>query len=124
MRLTFSPAYSPPETLCEANKGTTHVVAQPAMDMWAVGVIAYELSLNHTAFTPMVWPRAAVLEAAMGLRPYPWEDKVGVFSSLPELRARGRVVRACLSRNPANRPSAEVFLRELNHLYDERSAQL
>ena len=94
------------------------------MDMWAVGVIAYELSLNHPAFTPMLWPRDTVLEAAMGLRPYPWEDKVGMFSNLPELRALGRLVRACLSRHPTKRPSAEEFLRELNHLYDERSAQL
>lgn len=124
MRLTFSPAYCPPETLSEVHAGSTYVTAQRAADMWAVGVIAYELCINHPVFTPMLWPRAAVVQAALGLHPYPWEVKVGSFSNLPELRALGRVVRACLSRNPAKRPSAEDFLRDLNHLYDERSAQL
>lgn len=121
VRLTFSPAYSPPETLQDVQKGTTTVCAHPAMDMWAVGVIAYELALKHPTFTPMLWPRAAVMEAAMGLRPYPWEEKVGIFSNLPELRALGKVVRACLARNPARRPSAEEFLGTLNHLYDEHT---
>jgi serine/threonine protein kinase len=122
VRLTYSPAYSPPETLKEVEQGVMHVSARTAADMWAVGVIAYELAVKHRAFTPMLWPRSAVMEAAMGLRPYPWESEVGTFANIPELRALGRIVRACLARSPDRRPSAEEFLAAMNHMYDEHAS--
>ncbi|NJR43203.1 MAG: hypothetical protein HC767_11675 [Akkermansiaceae bacterium] len=121
VRLTFSPAYSPPETLAAAQKRAMHVCARPSMDMWAVGVIAHELALGAPVFPAAKWPRSAVMHAALGLRPYPWEEKVGMVSNLPELRGLGSVVAACLSRDAAKRPSADEFLHALNRMYDEHS---
>ena len=46
-RLTYSLSYSAPEVLCALNSGAEHVVAESALDVWAVGVIAYELMIDR-----------------------------------------------------------------------------
>jgi serine/threonine protein kinase len=121
-RLTFSLAYSPPEMIAAVEAGAVTVTADAAADMWAIGVIAYELALLHPAFTPLLWPRDAVQDAAAGRRPFPWEVAVGSFAHIPELRALGRDIRACLSRTPEHRPTAAAFLASLNHLFDVQGA--
>jgi hypothetical protein len=62
------------------------------------------------------------MEAAMGLRPYPWGSEVDSFVNFPELCAFGKIVRACLARSPDIKPSAEEFPAAMNQLYDEHAS--
>lgn len=114
VHLTYSLAYSPPEVLNKVQDGHVHVHASCSMDMWALGVIAYELAVRGPAFPVSLWPRSAIMEAATGHRPYPWEQKVGIFSKVPELCSLERIVQQCLARNPKKRPTADQFCSVLS----------
>jgi serine/threonine protein kinase len=120
-RLTFSLAYSPPEALQALQEGAVTVTADAAADMWAIGVIAYELITRSPAF-PRSWSRPQLLQAALGGLAYPWEERVRSFRNLPELRALCGVVRACLSRDSAQRPTAPQLQTALSGLFDGRAA--
>lgn len=49
------------------------IVASPAMDMWALGLMAYELLTDTSAF-PMGTSASAVCDQITGRQPLPWED--------------------------------------------------
>ena len=53
-RLTFTPAFAPPETLQALVDGAKTAVATAAGDVWVVGVIAFELATRQAAFPPRV----------------------------------------------------------------------
>jgi serine/threonine protein kinase len=93
-------------------------VSSKAADLWAVGVISYELLTNCTAFPQSEWSRDDIRSAALGLRAYPWESEVGTFRHIPELRALTEAVCACLDRDMEKRPSAEQLLTVLNGIFD------
>ena len=117
-RLTYSLSYSAPEVLCALNSGAEHVVAESALDVWAVGVIAYELMIGRPAFPRPEWMKWDIHAAAHRKREYPWESAVGKFRHIAELRALMEPVCACLARDPGGRPSAEKLLAHLNALFD------
>lgn len=117
-RLTFSPVYAPPETLRVFHGGATSVTADAAVDIWAIGVMAFELLLHKRAFSALAWPKFDVMYAALGKRAYDWESEVGTFRTIPELRVLSKVVHACLQRDPLKRPTAAELLHLLNSLYD------
>eukprot|EP00892_Ulva_mutabilis_P000459 jgi/Ulvmu1/10413/UM062_0009.1 len=120
-RLTFSMAYSPPEALCTLHAGAHTITSDPASDIWAIGVITYELVLGRPAFPARTWTREQLTHAALGERAYPWEEpnQPGRFRQIPEARALSGALRACLHRDPARRPLAAALGRRLNHLFDE-----
>lgn len=99
------------------NKRCTNIAAAE-VDIWAVGVIAYELVVGGPVFPKVDWTGEDVQAAALGTRPYPWEDAVGSFKNIPVLQGLRGPLRACLSRDPQERPSAEVLLKQLNTLSD------
>jgi serine/threonine protein kinase len=120
--LTYSLAYSAPETLRALNDGQEMVVAHTALDMWAVGVIAYELLVGHSAFPTGEWMKWDIHAAAAGKRAYPWESEIGTFKNIPELRALKTAVFKCLAREAGERPSSAEFLSLLNGLFDRHGA--
>lgn len=123
-RLTFSVSYSPPETLMVLRAGQRTIKSDPAADIWAIGLVAYELIHRRRAFREFSWTFSDVLDAAAGTRAYPWEDRPGSFARDPELRALGSVVRACLSRDSAARPTAGQLVQRLNQLFDSHGTTL
>ena len=44
--LSFSPRYAAPEMLMSFEARQAQVLAAPAVDMWAIGIIAYEVRLS------------------------------------------------------------------------------
>jgi serine/threonine protein kinase len=117
-RLTFSLAYSSPETLQLVDSKKCTAISCEAADMWAVGVISYELLTKGKAFPESEWSRDDIRSAALGMRAYPWESEVGTFRDIPQLRVLTESVCACLARNPENRPSASQLVKDLNGLFD------
>lgn len=117
-RLTFSPVYAPPETLQAFHGGATSIVADASVDIWAIGVMAFELVTHKRAFNALTWPKVDVMLAALGERAYDWESEVGTFKHVPQLRILSKVVHACLQRDPVSRPTAFQLLTMLNSLYD------
>ena len=123
-RLTFSMAYSPPETLHAVRAGEHTITSDPSADIWAIGVITYELVLGRPAFPARAWSREQLTQAARGQLAYPWEepDQPGRFRHMPEARALSGALRACLNRRAARRPTAAALGRRFNHLFDDHGA--
>jgi serine/threonine protein kinase len=75
--------YAAPETIRAAELGRKEVEADAAVDMWSVGVVAYELLMGAPAFPRL--PRAAdvaqaelvcrrIRDQICGRKPLPWEE--------------------------------------------------
>ena len=50
--LSYSLAYAAPETIAAAERKERVVVADPAVDVWALGVMAYELFTRTRVMNP------------------------------------------------------------------------
>lgn len=98
--------------------GQRTIRSDPAADIWAIGLIAYELIHRQRAFREFSWTFTDVLDAAAAAKAYPWEDRPGTFKRDPDLRALGSVVRACLARDASARPTAGQLVQKLNRLFD------
>lgn len=114
-------AYSPPETLFALHAGAHTITSDTASDLWAIGVITYELVLGRPAFPAREWSRNELTRAALGELAYPWEERgcPGQFRHIPEARALSSALRACLNRDPSRRPTAAALQLRLNQLFDE-----
>lgn len=104
--------------------GERSIKSDPAADIWAIGLIAYELIHRQRAFREFSWTFTDVLDAAAGAKAYPWEDRPGTFRRDPDLRALGSVVRACLARDASARPTAEKLVQKLNQLFDSHGTTM
>lgn len=114
--LPKSLVYAPPEWVHAAEAHATMVPADPAADIWAFGVTAYELITGHPLFPPAA-SETDVRSALAGRAPLPWEHPnaigemgPGVFREFGALR---RTLRSCLSRKASHRPNAEALVQEL-----------
>jgi serine/threonine protein kinase len=98
------------------------VTGDGAVDMWALGVVAFELLTRTRAFTPLIETHAQVRDKLLGATPLPWEDPATAPELLPSLRALKRSVLACLARDPTSRPSSREVLGSWNGLLEAETA--
>jgi serine/threonine protein kinase len=115
--------YSAPEVLQRpgaAEPGTVRVSC--AQDVWAVGLIAFELLTGERAFPETASQeeiQSALLQGGL-----PWEAGVpGAEERQAKLRGLRRAVLACLDRNPANRPTAASLLSSWESVFDSMKTQ-
>lgn len=113
-------AYTAPEVL--ASIGLSNPPSAPASteaDMWALGIVAFELLTNERVFAPGT-PTEAIRAAICGQVPLPWEDgAAGAEERREKLRGLRRLVMPCLSRDPAQRPSAATVLHSWHNMFDD-----
>ena len=115
--MAFSLLYAAPEVIAAAERGETRTVACPAADMWALGVIAFELLTSSRAFPPSAGGVQRIRDQLCGRAPLPWEaSESGVL--LSQLRVLKRSVLQCLSRDPTERPSSRELLGAWNGLFE------
>jgi serine/threonine protein kinase len=103
-------AYAPPEVVM-ALESRTNITAEPAHDVWALGVIAFESFSRISLLSKLGANRAMCLKLAQGEEKYPWEE-IQIESEYRDSRVRS-VVEACLARDAAMRPSAEEVCRAI-----------
>eukprot|EP00892_Ulva_mutabilis_P003554 jgi/Ulvmu1/1570/UM110_0033.1 len=105
--LTFTPSYAPPEVAMAAERGDRTIVADAAADMWALGLMAFELLTGGPVFPPMSSTREAIWAQLCGRELLPWEEGVAQQAEkLAQLRGLRRAILQCLQRKPEDRPSA------------------
>lgn len=121
--ITFSPSYAPPEVAVALERGDRNVVADGAADMWALGVMAFELLTSEPVFPPLVSTRETIWAQLCGREALPWEDGAPQqVAKLAQLRGLKRAVLQCLQRRQEERPTAEQVLVQWRTLFDSRTA--
>ena len=92
--------------------------ADPKVDIWAIGVIAWELILKQPAL-PLGMSDdqklAAIARTGDAPTALPWEG--ADRASRKKLGPLRVYVEACLNRNPEQRPTAEKLAKALNHQF-------
>eukprot|EP00892_Ulva_mutabilis_P008436 jgi/Ulvmu1/5965/UM026_0088.1 len=120
--LAFSPAYAPPEAAVAEERGDSTIMADPAADVWALGVMAFELLTSEPLYTPMVATRASIWAQLCGREALPWEAGAPQQAAkLSQLHGLRRGVLLCLQRDPAARPSAQEVLVQWRDLFNSRT---
>ena len=112
--------YTAPEVLASIGPSNPPSArASAEADMWALGVVAFELLSNERAFPPGTPPQA--IHAALGGQaPLPWEDGAeGAEQRREKLRGLRRLVMPCLARDPAQRPAAKAVLHSWHSMFDD-----
>ena len=121
--LSFSLKYAAPEVVHALEAGSREIHVDPAVDIWAVGVIAYELLTGERAFPVYAVSSAEQQNSAQaalaGRTKLPWEGTgVETEAQLQKLRGLRRTVLKCLDRQPDKRPTAEALLRSWDYAID------
>lgn len=123
--LSFTLTYAAPEVIAAYEAGNVVHVVQGAADVWALGVIAFELLTKERAFG-MHASAAEMLQRVASSAPLPWEEGApSQAARLAQLRVLRRSVLQCLVRDPGERPTSEALLQSWSHMFDAtRSAAL
>lgn len=127
--LSFSLKYAAPETVHALEAGSRTIHVDPAVDIWAVGVIAYEMLTGERTFPVFDVSSGDQLSsntaqaALAGRAKLPWEGEgAEIEGRLQKLRGLRRTVLKCLDRQAGKRPTAEALLRSWDYAIDNMVA--
>jgi serine/threonine protein kinase len=117
--IACSLAYAAPEVVSALDAGKRSMVVEPALDVWALGVIAFEMLTRQRVFPSFSATREDIMSQLLGKRLLPWEEGAeGRDDKLVMLRGLKRTVLKCLERDPRGRPSAAGVLAAWGHMFD------
>lgn len=109
--------FAAPEIVRALEAGKTQMKVEASQDVWALGMVAYELLTRSRAF-PSGMAQQDICDQITGRAMLPWENEATKRKRLLQLKQLKPSVLACLSRNPAERPTAEElhasWIRTLN----------
>jgi serine/threonine protein kinase len=118
-QLIFTLSYAAPEVIAAFEAGARSHIVSPAADVWALGLIAFEMLTGERTFPPFT-ETDDILNAISGRTSLPWEGP-----RRPELLRKLRVFRKhvleCLLRDPAKRPPIDAVIRGWDHLFQATS---
>lgn len=98
------------------------ITATKEADIWAIGLVAFRLLTNEEAFPANAAPER-ILASVNGYVPFSWENGAsGAEQRREKLRGLRKIVLACLSRNPSDRPSASSVLHSLHAMFDNMTS--
>jgi serine/threonine protein kinase len=110
--LSYSLNYSAPEVVLSTSATATISLITPAADVWALGVMAYELMLLKRAFPPGT-SEGEIRRRISTPGALPWEQKAPMG-----LRTLRQSVLQCLDRDPGKRPTATDLVASWTNLLD------
>jgi serine/threonine protein kinase len=87
-----------PEVVRAAESASPVVTADTATDIWALGVLAYEL-LNSSHVFPVGTPQEMIRKAIFGIEPMPWEENSEIEEISPLQVCLSLHSSDCLSRS-------------------------
>ena len=91
-----------------------------ATDIWALGLIAFELLAEVRAFDMLT--EADIVECLCGRRPLLWEEAgPDAATRLAKLGVLRTSVLACLQRDPSQRPTACDLRRSWERVFDQQT---
>jgi serine/threonine protein kinase len=117
--MEFTPAYAAPETVRAFLDGQDTLVADGAMDVWALGVIAFEILTEERAF-PVGMSQEQIFEALVGITPLPWEGAdrdPAAAARLAKLQMFKHDILQCLERDPHARPRISAVVLSWRHVF-------
>jgi serine/threonine protein kinase len=109
--------YAAPELVRAARTGSASMTVSPDVDVWGLGVIAWELLTGERVFQPGM-DADAVASVLAGEGQLPWEAPEEAARALPRLRVLRRSVLKCLSREPAERPTSRDLRGAWNGMFE------
>ena len=101
----------PPRSSARTCRAST-IAAQPAQDIYSLGVMVFE-ALTHARALPAFGASSAAVAAATGAQQYPWEladDKLSPAFGRSKIRG---MLAACLAREASARPTAARLCEQL-----------
>jgi serine/threonine protein kinase len=116
-RPSYSLQYVAPEVFAAVNAGEEYITVSAAADIWALGVIAFELLSRSRAF-PAGISKEAITSQLLGQQALPWEEGGSGNAELSKLRGLRRSVLRCLRRNPESRMSAAELVEMWEGMFD------
>jgi serine/threonine protein kinase len=113
--LSFTISYAAPEVVAAYEAGARTHIVHPAADIWALGLIAFEMLTGEPAFPPLA-SMADIMGRISGREAMLWEGP-----RRPELLHKLRVFKAnvldCLQRDPTLRPPMTAVVRGWEHVF-------
>ena len=115
----FTLRYAPPESVLALHQKTT-ITAHPNQDVWAIGVLAFEMMSGQLLF-PMGSTSAEVQQVLIGERRFPHEEDPSVWRKVGKLST---LVQRMLSRDATQRPTAVEVSAQVDNLANVTGATL
>ena len=114
--LSYTPLFAPPELGQIITTGQTHFVVSGAVDVWALGIMAWTLL---TGSLPYVSDEELVPKL-LGHQLYPWEEKIDANTNF-KLGILKPAVLSMLNRDPEKRATIHQVHNEWNSLMHRKN---
>jgi serine/threonine protein kinase len=115
--LGFNLRCAAPELVCAYENNKHFIEPHAAADVWALGVMAFEMLTKEVIFAAGVTEGQA-RDALMGRACLPWEDTILRLLQAPLLRSLRGTLMACLARDKGSRVSAEELAVQWSQMAD------